>query len=67
MPPNDRLPGHLKWHVAVAIELLAECPVDGIERRLFVLAFAGDVMQRGAFGPVSFSGNNMMILERDQV
>jgi hypothetical protein len=28
MPPNYRLPGHLKWHMPVAIELLAERTVD---------------------------------------
>jgi hypothetical protein len=53
--------------VPVAIELLAEGPVDGIERRLSVLPFASDVMQRSAFRPVSFSGNNAMIPERNQV
>ena len=67
MPPNDQLARQLKRHVPVAIELLAECPIDGIERRLFVLALASYVMERVAFRPVSFSGNNVMIFERDQV
>jgi hypothetical protein len=51
----------------VAIELLAECPVDGIERRLFVVPFTSDVMQRAAFRPVSLNGNNVMIPESDQI
>jgi len=51
----------------VAIELLAERPVDGIERGLSVLPFASHVMQRVAFRPVSLRGGNAMILERDQI
>ena len=65
-PAELSLPGQLKWHMPVAIELLAERPVNGIERRLFVLALASDVVQRGAFRPVSFNRNNPMILECDQ-